>query len=218
MSESVEPHTLGQSAYSQLRELILSGELPAGTRLQELALASRLGVSRTPVREAIGRLHAEGLVVRPSGGAPVVHRITVTDVMEILHVRRLLECDAARQAATTPRLPVEEFLSIRRKIERFLEGERPSSEEHATLDDRLHGLIAATCGSSLLSELVETLKTKTRMFDKGSIPERFEPGCREHIEIIDAVLARDGERAAASMHLHLEAARAGIIAHLSRLF
>jgi DNA-binding GntR family transcriptional regulator len=218
MSDNTESHTLGQSAYSQLRELILSGALPAGTRLQELALAARLGVSRTPVREAIGRLHAEGLVARPSGGAPVVHRITVTEVMEILHVRRLLECDAARQAAVSARISVEEFLAVRRKIESFLGGERPSSEEHIAVDDHLHCLIAATCGSTLLGELVDTLKTKTRMFDKGSIPERFEPGCHEHIEIIDAILARDGDRAAASMHLHLEAARAGIIAHLSRWF
>ena len=218
MSDPVDAHTLGQSAYSRLREMILSGALPAGTRLQELTLAARLGVSRTPVREAIGRLHAEGLVARPSGGAPVVHKITVTEVMEILHVRRLLECDAARQAAVAAQLPVEEFLALRARFERFLSGERPSPEEHIAVDDRLHGLIAATCGSALLSELIEMLKMKTRMFDKGSIPERFEPGCREHVEIIDAVLARDGERAAAAMHLHLDGARTGIIAHLSRLF
>ncbi|WP_245243330.1 GntR family transcriptional regulator [Pararhodobacter sp. SW119] len=218
MNDSSDASTLGQSAYARLRQMILAGALPAGTRLQEQALAERLGVSRTPVREAIGRLHAEGLVARPSGGAPVVHRITVSEVMEILHVRRLLECDAARQAALAPHLPVEGLLELRSVFRGFCEGERPTPEEHIAFDDRLHRLIAQTCGSNLLSELIETLKLKTRMFDKGSIPERFEPGCREHIEIIDAVLARDGDRAAAAMHVHLEGARAGIIAHLSRLF
>jgi DNA-binding GntR family transcriptional regulator len=217
MSDPVDVSTLGQSAYSRLREMILSGALPAGTRLQEQALAARLGVSRTPVREAMGRLHAEGLVARPSGGAPVVHKITVPEVMEILHVRRLLECEAARQAATT-QLRIEEFLALRATFERFLSGERPTPEAHIAVDDRLHRLIAESSGSALLSELVETLKMKTRMFDKGSIPERFEPGCREHVEIIDALLAGDGEAAATAMRHHLEGARTGIIAHLSRLF
>lgn len=217
MSEFEDAATLGQSAYARLRDMILTGDLPAGTRLQEQALAARLGVSRTPVREAIGRLLTEGLVTRPVGGAPTVHKITVGEVMEILHVRRLLECEAARLAAGT-QLPVERFLALRGRFERFLAGERPSDEAHISVDDDLHRLIAACSGSGLLTELVETLKLKTRMFDKGSIPERFEPGCREHLEIIDALLARDPDRAVAAMGLHLESARAGILAHLSRLF
>ena len=85
--------TLGQSAHERLREMILGGELSAGTRLQEKTFADRLGVSRTPVREAIALLISEGLVTRSSGGVPTVNSISITDFMEILHVRRLLECE-----------------------------------------------------------------------------------------------------------------------------
>lgn len=217
MTDLRDSSTLGQTAYAQLRGMILAGNLPAGTRLQEQVLAEQLGVSRTPVREAIGRLLSEGLVARPSGGAPVVHKITVGEVMEILHVRRLLECEAARQAASA-QPPVERFLALRARIERFLQGERPSAEDHLAVDEELHDLIAATSGSGLLRELVAMLKLKTRMFDKGSIPERFEPGCREHLALIDAILARDPAEAEARMRSHLENARAAILSHLSRLF
>lgn len=217
MTDPRDTGTLGQSAYAQLRGMILAGALPAGTRLQEQALAEQLGVSRTPVREAIGRLSAEGLVTRPNGGAPVVHKISVGEVMEILHIRRLLECEAARQAATG-QPPVERFLALRNRIERFLQGEKPNADIHLAVDEELHDLIAATSGSVLLRELVSMLKLKTRMFDKGSIPERFEPGCEEHIAIIDAILARDPARAEERMRLHLEHARGAILSHLSRLF
>jgi DNA-binding GntR family transcriptional regulator len=217
MNDLRDSSTLGQTAYAQLRGMILAGDLPAGTRLQEQVLAEQLGVSRTPVREAIGRLLSEGLVARPHGGAPVVHKITVGEVMEILHVRRLLECEAARQAASG-QPPVERFLALRARVERFLHGERPSAEDHLAVDEELHDLIAATSGSGLLRDMVAMLKLKTRMFDKGSIPERFEPGCREHLALIDAILARDPTEAEARMRCHLENARAAILAHLSRLF
>lgn len=217
MSGPREPGTLGQSAYVRLRGMILEGELPAGTRLHEQGLAERLGVSRTPVREAIGRLTAEGLVARPNGAMPVVTKISVTEVMEILHVRRLLECETARQSAISA-APLERFLALRARIERFLTGDRPSPEVHLAVDEELHDLIAASSGSALLRDLVGSLKIKTRMFDNGSIPERFEPGCQEHLAIIDAIMARDPQAAEAAMRRHLENARAAILGHLSRLF
>lgn len=217
MTDLRDTSTLGQSAYARLRGMILAGALPAGTRLQEQTLAEQLGVSRTPVREAIGRLAAEGLVTRPNGSAPVVHKITVGEIMEILHLRRVLECEAARQAASA-QPPVEAFLSLRARIERFLQGPRPNPADHLAVDEELHDLIAATSGSALLREMVAMLKLKTRMFDNGSIPERFEPGCAEHLAIIDAILARDPAGAEAQMRSHLENARAAILAHLARLF
>ncbi|MBK6465543.1 MAG: GntR family transcriptional regulator [Rhodobacter sp.] len=209
--------TLGQSAHERLREKILSGELPAGTRLQEKTYADRLGVSRTPVREAIASLISEGLVTRSSGGVPTVTSISVTDYMEILHARRLLECETARQAASV-NSPAEPLIALRKRVEAFLAGPRPNAQDHVRLDDDLHILIARIAGSRLLTDLILNLRLKTRMFDQGSIPARFEPGCREHIEIIDAILARDPGRAEAAMRLHITNAREAIINHIHRLF
>lgn len=209
--------TLGQSAHERLREMILGGELPAGTRLQEKTYADRLGVSRTPVREAIALLISEGLVTRSSGGVPTVNSISVTDFMEILHVRRLLECETARQAASV-NSPAEPLISLRKRVDAFLAGPRPTAAEHVRLDDDLHILIARIAGSRLLMELIQNLRLKTRMFDQGSIPARFEPGCHEHVEIIDAILAREPERAEMAMRVHITNAREAIINHIHRLF
>ena len=217
----VEKHgigqTLGQSVHDRLRGMILGGELPPGTPLQEKVFAERLGVSRTPVREAIARLTSEGLISRSGGGVPMVSEISITEIMEILHVRRLLEAEAARQAASV-NAPAEPFLAMRAKLVQYLQGERPGVAEYTQFDEDLHTLIARTAGSTLLTDLIRGLKLKTRIFDKGSIPERFEPGCHEHIEIIDAILARDPGRAETAMRSHIENARSAILNHLNRLF
>lgn len=209
--------TLGATAYRRLREMILDGTLASGTRLQEKTFADRLGVSRTPVREAIGQLVSEGLVTRSDGGAPTVSRLSLTDLLEILHVRRLLECETARQAAQS-NASTENLLEIRKIIAGFLSGPRPDTERHVALDDRLHVTLARMAGSRLLTNMISGLKTKTRTFDQGFIPERFEPGCQEHFAIIDAVVANDAAAAEDSMRLHLTNVRESIIGHIRRSF
>ena len=87
--------TRGQTAYRRLRELILDGSFPPGSPLQENMLAARIGVSRTPVREALAQLISEGLVSRVAGLTPVVRGLSIDDFVEILHLRRLLEVEAA---------------------------------------------------------------------------------------------------------------------------
>lgn len=215
MSDSVE--TLGGSAFKRLKAMILDGSLEPGMRLSEKKFAELLGVSRTPVREAIGQLISEGLAIRTAGGTPVVNRISLNDIMEILHVRSLLECEAARKAALSNASTVE-LLSIRDEVSGFLAGPRPEPVVHSALDMRLHGLIAQMAGSRLLIDLIEGLKIKTRMYDQGSIPERFEPGCHEHLAIIDTILARDATYAADAMKLHLKNVRESIISHLYHPF
>ncbi len=209
--------TLGETTFTRIKAMILDGSLEPGTRLSEKKFADLLGVSRTPVREAIGHLISEGLAIRTAGGAPVVNSISLSDIMEILHVRSLLECEAARKAAGSGK-PTEDLMAIRTKICGFLEGPRPSSEEHSALDMQLHFVIARMAGSKLLSELIEGLKTKTRMYDQGSIPDRLVPGCHEHLAIIDAVVAQKPDEAAAAMKLHLTNVREAIISHIYHPF
>src|SRR6516225_1665491 len=103
----LENLTLWQRVHDHLREEILAGRLPAGTELQEVALAAELGVSRGPLREAIGRLAAEGLVtVRPRRGA-VVRSLSKQEFLEAYQVREALEMMAVRLAV--PRLEQAHF-------------------------------------------------------------------------------------------------------------
>ncbi|WP_237267645.1 GntR family transcriptional regulator [Sulfitobacter alexandrii] len=200
-----------------MKAMILDGTLEPGTLLREKKFADQLGVSRTPVREAIGQLISEGLATRANGSTPVVSRVSLSEIMEILHARSLLECETAKKAALSIR-SAETLLPIRSRIAGFIEGPRPDSRAHSDLDSHLHLEIARLAGSKLLCELIEGLKNKTRMFDQGSIPDRLLPGCHEHLAIIDAITGQDPEEAAAAMKLHLTNVRESIISRINHPF
>jgi len=209
--------TLGDTTFRRLKAMILDGTLEPGARLSEKKFADHLGVSRTPVREAIGQLVSEGLAKRSAGSAPVVSSVSLNEIMEILHVRSLLECEAARKAASSGKQTAE-LSDIRNKMQGFIDGPRPTAAEHSALDMRLHFILAEMAGSNLLLELIESLKVKTGMYDQGSIPDRLVPGCEEHIALIDAVIAGEPEAASAAMKLHLSNVRESIISHIYHPF
>ncbi|APE45918.1 GntR family transcriptional regulator (plasmid) [Sulfitobacter alexandrii] len=215
MVETVQ--TLGDTTFQRMKAMILDGTLEPGTLLREKKFADQLGVSRTPVREAIGQLISEGLATRANGSTPVVSRVSLSEIMEILHARSLLECETAKKAALSIR-SAETLLPIRSRIAGFIEGPRPDSRAHSDLDSHLHLEIARLAGSKLLCELIEGLKNKTRMFDQGSIPDRLLPGCHEHLAIIDAITGQDPEEAAAAMKLHLTNVRESIISRINHPF
>ena len=215
MTDKIE--TLGGATFKRLKAMILDGTLEPGTRLSEKKFADHLGVSRTPVREAIGQLVSEGLAKRSAGSAPVVSSVSLNEIMEILHVRSLLECEAARKAASSGKSTAE-LNDIRYKMQGFIDGPRPTAAEHSALDMRLHFILAEMAGSNLLLELIESLKVKTGMYDQGSIPDRLVPGCEEHIALIDAVIAKDPDAASAAMKLHLSNVRESIISHIYHPF
>src|SRR5438477_12972474 len=121
----LENLTLWQRVHEHLREEILSGRLGAGAELQEVALSTELGVSRGPIREAIGRLAAEGLVtVRPRRGA-VVRSLSKQEFLEAYQVREALEWMAVRLAV--PRLREEALAAVQRRVD--------GMEEHAARDE-----------------------------------------------------------------------------------
>ena len=215
MTDKIE--TLGDATFKRLKAMILDGTLEPGTRLSEKKFADHLGVSRTPVREAIGQLVSEGLAKRSAGSAPVVSSVSLNEIMEILHVRSLLECEAARKAASSGKSTAE-LNDIRYKMQGFIDGPRPTAAEHSALDMRLHFILAEMAGSNLLLELIESLKVKTGMYDQGSIPDRLVPGCEEHIALIDAVIAKEPDAASAAMKLHLSNVRESIISHIYHPF
>jgi DNA-binding GntR family transcriptional regulator len=207
---------LGETAYQRLRDMILQGVLPAGTALQEKRLTESLQVSRTPVREAIVRLISDGLVVREGGMFPVVRRLSVDELIEVLHVRRLLEVDAAARAAEKGFVP--ELIQLREKFVRYRDDPDTDYAEQLEADEALHALLARQTGSKLLADMVQDLRMKTRIFDAHRVPERLRAGSIEHIEIVDAVADRDAERAKEAMKNHIDNVRSSVLAHLRRLF
>jgi len=190
--------------YAELRRAILRGKLRPGTRLVETRLADMLGVSRTPIREAVSKLEAEGLVVRqPSGG--VVVGDTEAELLEIYGIRMRLEGYAARLAAE--RATPEERTELERA---FRDGaavlESHSADERAQHNRRFHRLIAEASHSPRLQRLIGEyydylLSEEMAPFHDPDLTLRHH---REHEEILEAVRARDGARAEASIQTHLD--------------
>lgn len=210
-----ERQSLSERAYDRLLDLLLSRQIPVGTVLQERRLAEMLEVSRTPTREALYRLESEGFVTRKPGRILIVKEVSVRDLIEILHVRRVLETESVTLALG--RIPAEELDGIEAAIHELLASDDPSAGNDWQVDDRFHGMIGQYTGNSVLAKTIQDLRLKTHMFNRERVPERFVAGHREHLAIIDALRARDLETARAGIQLHIDNVKASIIKKLSEI-
>lgn len=205
--------SLSERTHRQLMTMLLTGELEPNEVLTERQLALRLGVSRTPLREAVRRLEGARLVERQKSGALVVRSLPVDEFMHILNVRLLLESDAARLAAGN--IPRSQLEALKKRLHDVLElDENEITPDVAQSEQDLHGLIAASCGNPVLQDVISDLRTRTTMFRFGRLPSRRKAVCAEHLEIIEALMAGDGGRAERAMHHHIEQVRQTILARL----
>ncbi|WP_369788129.1 GntR family transcriptional regulator [Rouxiella sp. WC2420] len=204
----VNDQSLTQNAFDAVLHMIQAGELANGEVVSERRLVEKLGLSRTPIREALGRLEGSHYL-RRSGRTLLVNGVELSEILEIMSVRMLLEADAARSAAG--KMSAEKLTAVRQRLMAMENPAQVSGGYHWEVDDFLHFSIAETSGNKLLLRLIAELRTRTRMFGKETVPSRFEPGRNEHLAIIDAIEAGDGEAAAQAMAKHIESARNAII-------
>jgi DNA-binding GntR family transcriptional regulator len=213
---------LAKLAYERLIDLILSNQIKGGELIQERRLAERLGVSRSPIREALLLLEGEGILTRQGGGLLQVKQFTVTDYVQSLQVRRLLEPEAARQA--TGRVPPFVLSELRVKLGNLRnfasepQGLEPEDGDHRRVDDDLHNAILDHCGNSLMASIVRDLRRKTRMFDLRRLPERFIETCNEHERILEALESGDGAAATSAMTSHIDAVFQSIVNRIGELY
>lgn len=200
--------SLTRNAYDAVLRMIQTGALSHGEVVNERRLAEQLGLSRTPIREALGRLEGSDYL-RRSGRTLLVNGVELSEILEIMSVRILLEADAARNAAGN--MSAAKLADIRQRIMAMASPDQVTASHHWEVDDFLHLSIAEISGNKLSLRLIGELRTRTRMFGKERVPMRFESGRDEHLAILDAIEAGDGERAAQAMVQHIEGARYGII-------
>ena len=210
-----EAPDLAGDAYQALLDMIQRGVLPPETPLQERALAATLGISRTPLREAMSRLIGGGFAVRTARGQLVVKEPVLRQYLEIFQIRVLLEAEAAACAAT--RLDEQRARAVMAEVQALLATGSSSIEENHRVDNLVHDTIAAASGNPMLAQLIHDLRIKARCFDQNGTPERFEPGCREHIAILQAIVERNPEAASEAMRQHLDTVRVGLVARHTRL-
>lgn len=207
MIVDVKSLSLEEMVYSRLEEEILSGELASGCALGEIALAKRLGVSRTPIRSAIHRLAEEGLVeVVPNKGATVIG-INTADLVDIYKIRERLEGLASSLAAQ--RITDEELNELGETVELAEFYIKKNDTDHIKeLDTVFHSIIYKASGSRFLSRTLSELHRKIETYRKRSlsVPGRLIKSQEEHREILDAIKAKNAERADQLTSLHVQRA------------
>ncbi|WP_138466637.1 GntR family transcriptional regulator [Poseidonocella sp. HB161398] len=203
---------LAAEAHRRIIGMILEGRLPAGARLQEAALGQELGMSRTPVREAIKRIESEGLAVQ-EGRFLKVRRLPRAEIEEIFFLRLQLEPEATRAAATALAPARIEEMAARTRA--FIAGD--ASIGQWQLDDAFHAMMLDAQANRAVIGVVAGLRRRTCMFDRSQVPDRYLRGFEEHLDILDALGRGDGDTAARLMTDHLTHARDAVLGRLDAL-
>jgi DNA-binding GntR family transcriptional regulator len=201
----VDNRTLWEQVRERLREDILSGELAAGTVLSEVALADSFGVSRGPVREALGRLASEGLVtITPRRGA-IVTELSAHEFVEAYQVREALETFAIR--LSVPRLTEPDLDRLRELHEEMVEhAQRGEVNAFFDANAAFHDTFVTASGNDKLNEIYRLLMDQMGRYLPRSLELRgtLEKSIAEHSAILEAVEAADAERAARLLADHIE--------------
>jgi DNA-binding GntR family transcriptional regulator len=208
------PQMKAGSVVERLRSRIVSGELAPGSALRQESLAAEMGVSRLPVRDALSKLAAEGLVeVRPDRGA-YVPSLTAEQVVETFDLRVLLECDALAHA-----IPRHTDRTIRavRAIQAELEVE-DETRRWAAGDRKFHEALYEPSGRPQTLGMIKTLRNTVEAFYVSNLSHgvRRAGWRREHREIIQAVADRDVGHAGSSLVSHLRATQRIVSAAVAR--
>lgn len=204
---------LTEQVYEQLIELLIAGELRPGDVITERRMAERLNASRTPIREALGRLESEGLVYKQPSRGVTVSPFSTEAFVDILNIRQLLESEAARLAAG--RIPPERVEAVRQALQTLAQNPKPTLSDIWAVDDMLHGEIADAAGNALMASMIRDLRRRTHVFNayRNPLTPRFSPD--ENLTLLDAVASGDRERARAAMEEHINAVKLAIIERLS---
>lgn len=219
ISQQEENRTLADRVCQQIITAIVKGEIPTGSKISEPELARTYGISRGPLREAMGRLESLRLIERkPHIGARVV-QLSVKELLEIYRVREALEGMACRLAALM--MPQEEIDSLRVLLDQHQQNiEQQEGQAYFQKEGDLdfHYRIVMASGNSKLQELLAAdLYHLVRMYRYQFSLSSSRPtlALREHHQILDAIEARDEELAELLMRRHISASRRNIESKLN---
>lgn len=182
-------------AYTTIRDHILNGTYPGGMKLTEVRLAEEIGVSRTPIREAIRRLEQEGLIRNKK-----VYKPTETDLRHLFQMRMLIECYAAKKAATY--MLEEDLEKLRRSIEAAKSGD---ADRIVEANKEFHDLIVRESRNPLMIEAVDKMQSIIYLFSRAVVLYKRPFLIEEHEQIYEAILNREAEKASELMEQHLKA-------------
>jgi DNA-binding GntR family transcriptional regulator len=198
--------SLAALVHHKLREAILSGQLKSGENLVEDHLSLELGVSRSPLREALARLEQEGLITSIPYRGAVVAGATRAEIMQAIQIRQRLEPLAIELSIDA--IPTEEIDGVMGQIERLTaSGQERDPLAYYECDQALHSLAPRHANNPILEQFLSLLEDKVHTYRlQGAGFEDALAVCHEHMEILQALRRRDGAAARAAMVRHLELA------------
>jgi len=205
---------LSQKVYRALKTEIIKGSLKPGTKLSEGKIAKQMEVSRTPIREALRELAAEGFVkISPNQGV-VVSNASVEDVQEVLQIRGVLEGLAARLATKTiNEEEIKELEKYQKRMEHYTN--KDDVLAFSEMDAEFHELILNICGNNRLIQIRKNLSDQAHRYRirSLSVPGRLKYSLREHQEIVEALKRKNSEQADRLSQKHIENVLVNILAH-----
>ncbi|MDR3471146.1 MAG: GntR family transcriptional regulator [Devosia sp.] len=204
---------LTEKVYEQLTDLLIRGELRPGDVITERRMAEQLNASRTPIREALGRLEAEGLVFKQPSRGVTVSPFSTEAFVDILNIRQLLESEAARLAAG--RMSKARLDEIRAALKRLAAAKQPTLSEIWAVDDLMHGAIADAGGNALMASMIRDLRRRTHVFNAFRNMMSHRIAAEDDNNLLDALERGDREQARAAMSDHIEAVKVAIIERLT---
>lgn len=209
--------TRREFAYTRIKDAIRNSQLKPGEPLTETRLSKLLGISRTPVREALQQLVQEGLAESVPGHAVTVANRTIQDLLDVLHIRSLLEPEQARLVAEA--ITDEQLDALETVTEELVR----TAQRHDLLnwvveDAAYHEILKEACPNRLLSETVIQLKTRVHHManiDTHTDPARLKACTEEHRAVVEALKTRDGNLAREAMEAHIDALTNSLLRRIS---
>jgi len=209
-----DQHSLRARIFNYIREDILNGRYKPGDNLVETKLAEELGVSRTPIREAIRQLELEGLVLSVPNKGVIVQGITQQDIDDIYTIRRLIEGQAVHWAVE--RIDPDELKELQEVVELMEYYTRKEDyEQLAKLDTRFHDIIYDACKSKVLRHTLSSFHHYVQKARLGSlkVPHRAIDALKEHKAILEAIDKKNPQEAEELMVQHISHASMNLLTH-----
>lgn len=210
-----------ERAYRHIKKLVSDGALGPGAGISELVLAKELGSSRTPIREAMKQLDAEGLLEQNQNGGMVVAQLEREDIIELYELREALEVYSVGRMASFPLRPadrdrlqymLDQLLVLKKELDKRKMAELDEEQNRRFVESDLgfHALLMSMTGNSRIQKILHDTRLLIRVFAirrRGHNAEQLQSIYEFHQQILDAVAAQDGEKAMKAMAAHIQASQ-----------
>ncbi len=205
--------SLGQEATYLIRKMVLDGQFSEGERLVEDRIATELGISRTPLREALHRLAQEGLLEKRRTGGYILRPLQRTEIEDAIAIRAMLESFATALAAT--RCTPEQKIALRENLHKFSAANMDDIPALVELNESFHGILREAAHSPLLAQLLTELDGVVERLLRPTISNtEAEWSDADHVRIVESIEKGDAKAASEAMQEHVKHAEEAIFAHL----